>query len=161
MAESHNETEACTLIQTKLQRRRLPRDLIPRQRLLDRLHAGSDRKLTFVSAIAGMGTTTLLVQWLEASPQPSAWLSLNEYDNDQIVFWSYLCAAIRGVFLGACDKASSLLSAPQTPSARPITNLIVSELDELLADPSHHRRESWTKTGCGVFWRPIDVGRDG
>jgi LuxR family maltose regulon positive regulatory protein len=55
-----------------------PGGLIPRQRLLDRLHAGSGRKLTLISAIAGTGKTTLLVQWLADCPQPSAWLSLDE-----------------------------------------------------------------------------------
>ncbi len=50
------------LIRTKLQRPRLPEDLIPRRRLLDRLHAGADGKLTLVSAQAGAGKTTLLAQ---------------------------------------------------------------------------------------------------
>ncbi|GAF72695.1 unnamed protein product [marine sediment metagenome] len=52
------------LIRTKLQHRRLPADLVPRPRLLDRLHAGSDRKLTLISAMAGAGKSTLLAQWL-------------------------------------------------------------------------------------------------
>jgi len=61
-----------TLIHTKFQRPRLPGDLIPRRRLLDRLHAGLDRKLTLISAQAGAGKTTLLAQWLEECPQPSS-----------------------------------------------------------------------------------------
>lgn len=43
------ETKAITLIRTKLQRPRLPGDLILRRRLLDRLHAGSHRKLTLMA----------------------------------------------------------------------------------------------------------------
>ena len=92
------EPDALPLIRTKLQRPRLPGDLIPRRRLLDRLHAGSERKLTLISAMAGTGKTTLLAQWLEECPQPSAWLSLDEHDNDRIVFLTYLCGAIRTVF---------------------------------------------------------------
>ncbi len=57
------ETRAITLIRTKLQRPRLPDDLIPRRRLLDRLRASSDHKLTLISARAGTGKTTLLAQW--------------------------------------------------------------------------------------------------
>ena len=60
MAASHNEAEAFTLIRSKLQRPRLPGDLIPWRRLLDRLHASSDRKLTLMSAMAGTGKTKLL-----------------------------------------------------------------------------------------------------
>ena len=107
------------IIRTKLQRPRLPGDLIPRRRLLDRLHAGSDRKLTLISAMAGTGKTTLLAQWLEECPQPSAWLSLDEHDNDRIVFLSYLCGAIRTVFPDACEKAlESPACTPNPASAR-------------------------------------------
>jgi hypothetical protein len=49
------ETKALTLIRTKLQRPRMPKDLILRRRLLDELHAGSEGKLTFISAMAGAG----------------------------------------------------------------------------------------------------------
>jgi LuxR family maltose regulon positive regulatory protein len=131
-----SEAKAITLIRTKLQRPRLPGDLIPRRRLLDRLHAGSDRKLTLISAMAGSGKTTLLVQWLDECTQPSAWLSLDEHDNDRIAFLTYLCEAIRTVFPTGCDKALSLLHAPQTPSAREITALIANEFAALFASPS-------------------------
>ena len=78
------ETKTITLIRTKMQRPWLPGDLIPRRRLLDVLHAGSKRKLTLISAMAGTGKTTLLAQWLEECPQPNTWLSLDEHDNDLV-----------------------------------------------------------------------------
>ena len=65
------ETSALTLIRTKLQPPRLPADLIHRWRLLDRLQAGLDRKLTLISAQAGAGKTALLAQGLDECPQPS------------------------------------------------------------------------------------------
>ena len=40
-----SESGALPLIRTKMQRPRLPGDLIPRPRLLDRLNAGLDRRL--------------------------------------------------------------------------------------------------------------------
>jgi len=129
------ETDTLPLIRTKLQRPRLPRDLIPRRRLLDRLHAGSDRKLTLISAMAGTGKTTLLAQWLEECPQPSAWLSLDEHDNDRIVFLTYLCAAIQTVFPHACERVLDFTSAVQPPPARVIIASIINELDELFASP--------------------------
>jgi LuxR family maltose regulon positive regulatory protein len=124
------------LIRTKLRHPRLPEDLVPRPRLLDRLHADSDRKLTLISAMAGAGKTTLLAQWLEERPQPSAWLSLDERDNDRTVFLSYLCAAIRSVFPDACEGALDLLNALQPPPARVIIASIINELDELFASQS-------------------------
>ncbi|MFN2219678.1 MAG: hypothetical protein ACK2UA_13805, partial [Anaerolineae bacterium] len=80
------ETSALTLIRTKMQPPRLPVDLVCRRRLVDRLQAGLDRKLTLICAHAGAGKTTLLAQWLADCPHPSAWLSLDEHDNDLIVF---------------------------------------------------------------------------
>ena len=126
------ETSALTLIRTKLQPPRLPADLIHRRRLVDRLQAGLDRKLTLISAQAGAGKTTLLAQWLDEYPQPSAWLSLDEHDNDLLVFASYLIGALRTVFPGACEKTLALLSAAQTPPLRVITSLLVNELDDLV-----------------------------
>jgi LuxR family maltose regulon positive regulatory protein len=136
MATSNNETDALTLIRTKLQRPRLPGDLVPRRRLLDRLKAGSDRKLTLVSAMAGTGKTTLLAQWLEECPRPSAWLSLDEHDNDPVVFLYYLIAAVRTAFPHSCGKTFALLSAPKLPPVRAITAALINELDDLAVTPS-------------------------
>ena len=119
-------------MRTKLQHPRLPEDLVPRPRLLDRLRAGSDRKLTLISAMAGAGKTTLLAQWPEECPQPSAWLSLDEHGDDRIVFLSYLCAAIRSVFPDACESVLDLLNALQPPPARVIIVSIINQLDEFL-----------------------------
>jgi LuxR family maltose regulon positive regulatory protein len=135
MGSDTHTPELPILIRTKLQHPRLPEDLVPRPRLLDRLHAGSDRKLTLISAMAGAGKTTLLAQWLEECPQPSAWLSLDEHDNARIVFLSYLCAAIRSVFPNACERVLDLLNAPQRPPSRVIIASIINELDELFAAP--------------------------
>jgi LuxR family maltose regulon positive regulatory protein len=132
--------EVLPLIRTKLHRPRLSGDLISRLRLLDRLNAGLDRKLTLISSMAGTGKTTLLVQWLEGCPQPSAWLSLDEHDNDLIVFWSYVCGAIRMAYPSACQNTLGLLSAPETPSARVIATSILNELDEVAA-PSPRESE--------------------
>jgi LuxR family maltose regulon positive regulatory protein len=132
------EIDELQLIRTKLQRPPLAGDLIPRRRLLERLHAGSERKLTLISAMAGTGKTTLLAQWLADAecPQPSAWLSLDERDNDPKLFLAYLIGAVRTVFPGACEKTFDLLGAPQFPPVRVIATSLINELDDLDAAPS-------------------------
>jgi len=50
---------------------------VARPRLIKRLNAGKQRKLTIVSAPAGFGKTTLVTAWLESDERPSAWLSLD------------------------------------------------------------------------------------
>lgn len=121
------------LIRTKVQRPPLPGDLVLRQRLVDRLHAGLGRKLTLLSAMAGTGKTTLMAQWLEQSPQRSAWLSLDEHDNDLAVFVSDLIAAIRTVYAGACEKTLDLLRGTETPPLRAIAASLVDELHDALS----------------------------
>jgi LuxR family maltose regulon positive regulatory protein len=98
---------------------------------LDRLNVGKERKLILISAMAGTGKTTLLNQWLQECPYPSAWLSLDEHDNDLVVFLSYLIGAIGSIFPGACEKTLDLLSAAQTPLVRVLSTSLIIELDEL------------------------------
>jgi LuxR family maltose regulon positive regulatory protein len=86
--------------------------------------------------MAGTGKTTLLAQWLEECPRPSAWLALDEHDNDRIMFLTYLCMAIQTVFPDACERVLDLSSALQPPPSRAIVASIINELDELFADPS-------------------------
>jgi LuxR family maltose regulon positive regulatory protein len=128
------KTVTFPLIRTKFQRPRLPEDLISRPGLVEQLHGGLDRKLTLISAQAGAGKSTLLAQWLAGAEhiKPSAWLSLDENDNDLIVFLGYLCGAIRTVFPAACGEALDLLRAAQTPPARAITAALVNEMNSLV-----------------------------
>jgi LuxR family maltose regulon positive regulatory protein len=63
---------------------------VPRPELVERLRAGSVRKLTLIEAPVGYGKTTLLNQWLrteEPGPgpdQPFAWVSLDKQDLTQL-----------------------------------------------------------------------------
>ncbi|MFN2157749.1 MAG: hypothetical protein ACK2UX_21160, partial [Anaerolineae bacterium] len=131
------EAYAVPSIRAKLQRPQLPEDLISRPRLLERLHQSLQRKLTLISAQAGAGKSTLLAQWLgevEAA-QPSAWLSLDEHDNDLVLFMIYLCEAVRTIFPSACEDTLSLLKAPRTPPIRTIVASLVNELADAVGDP--------------------------
>src|SRR5438874_8817805 len=51
------------LLETKLHVPRGARGLVPRQRLRDRLSVGAGSGLTLISAPAGFGKTTLLIEW--------------------------------------------------------------------------------------------------
>src|SRR2546421_4319959 len=84
-----------TLIQTKLYRPRLGRDLLLRTHLLERLNAGLGGKVTLVCAPAGFGKTTLLVEWIEMIDRPTAWLSLDENDDELAIFVRSLTAALQ------------------------------------------------------------------
>ena len=93
-----------------------------RPRLLERLDAALNQRLTLLSAPAGSGKTTLLSEWIgsklgsrdqgvesravreNASPPTSyslpptprfSWLSLDQHDSDPARFWTYLIAALQ------------------------------------------------------------------
>ncbi|MDA8385536.1 MAG: hypothetical protein M0Z88_04650 [Actinomycetota bacterium] len=74
--------------------------LVSRDRLIDQLRAGKNRRLVLIHGPAGFGKTTLAVQWqriLRADDTPVAWLSLDRDDNDSAWFVSHVVEAMRKV----------------------------------------------------------------
>src|SRR5262245_9513112 len=119
------------LVLTKLHPPPRREQTVLRDRLVDRLRPRPGIKLTVVAAPAGYGKTTLLGTWREAETQnrPVAWLSLDEGDNDPVVLWSYVLAALRGV-CPALDVSSS----PGVLGPRRIVETFLPELlNELTA----------------------------
>ena len=88
------------VINTKLYRPPVTPDLETRTSLLELLDENRQRPLTLISAPAGYGKSTLASMWLEASDFPSAWISLDEGDNDLRTFVRYLLAALSRTFPG-------------------------------------------------------------
>jgi LuxR family maltose regulon positive regulatory protein len=120
--------EAVSLIRTKLQRPIVSHNLLPRSQLVQQLENRRQRKLTLISAPAGYGKSTLVNQWLETYPTPTAWLSLDENDRDLDTFLSYFVAAIQTTFPAACSATRALLSAPQLPPLGYLTTTLSNDL---------------------------------
>jgi LuxR family maltose regulon positive regulatory protein len=125
---------ASSLMRTRLYRPRINGDVIPRARLIERLNAGLDGKLTLVSAPAGFGKTTLMVAWLETLDRPTAWLSLDENDNELALFVHALTAALQTIFPDEGEATANLLKAPQFPPAEQVATLLINELADLPED---------------------------
>jgi LuxR family transcriptional regulator, maltose regulon positive regulatory protein len=106
------------LLETKLHVPRRRPGLVARPRLIDRLSRGAESALTLVSAPAGFGKTSLLADWLAAAgvgERCTAWLSLDQQDNDPALFWTYLVAALKTAVPGIGGGALSFLESPQPP----------------------------------------------
>ena len=88
------------LLKPKL-RAPLPRpEYLSRPRLLELLTtAYPKRKITLIDAPPGYGKTTLLAQWYsnEGANLPTAWVSLDEQDNDPVRLWAHVTEAIRQI----------------------------------------------------------------
>jgi LuxR family transcriptional regulator, maltose regulon positive regulatory protein len=128
------------LLVPKLRPPRLYASLIARPRLLPRLDAGLQGKLTLLSAPAGFGKTTLVSQWVadwstHQSDQhplpPIAWVSLDPGDNDPVRFWRYVVTACQAFQATLGQSALALLQrAPQSPLEAALT-LFLNELSQL------------------------------
>ncbi len=101
---------------------------VERQRLMQRLDAGLQRKLTLVCAPAGFGKSTLLGAWAQASEHPSAWLSLDEGDRDPNQFAAYLTASLRSVSADLGDGALALAQARPRPPPKTVLIHLINRL---------------------------------
>jgi LuxR family maltose regulon positive regulatory protein len=90
----------------------LPERLVSRPRLLSALDRARDKMTTLVCAPAGSGKTLLLAEWARRSDAAdTAWVSLDDDDNEDRRFWS--------AFLDA------LAICPSVPAESPIRTLAV------------------------------------
>ncbi|MEM7116744.1 MAG: LuxR C-terminal-related transcriptional regulator [Chloroflexota bacterium] len=124
------------LLQTKLYRPHAYSDHLPRPRLTQQLNQGLRRKLTLVAAPAGYGKTTAVTQWLDTLPAQShqiAWFSLDESDNDLILFVHYVVAAIQKQYPNHC---ASILAALHNPVPPPWVQLATLFLNDIVALPA-------------------------
>ncbi len=118
------------VLETKLYIPRWPAGLITRERLIDRVREGAQRKLTVVSAAAGSGKTTLLAEWLaQRAPDdpPAGWVSLDAGDNEPAFFWTCVIRALQKI---DPDLGHDALPALQLGSA-PTVSLLTSLLNEM------------------------------
>jgi LuxR family maltose regulon positive regulatory protein len=112
-----------------------PRErVVSRPRLLERLDQGirSGCKLILISAPAGFGKTTLASEWVHQADAPTAWLSLDESDNDPTRFWSYVVAALQTVCPGIGETVLSILHAPR-PQPPTVEALLADLINEIAA----------------------------
>ncbi len=125
---SQHIASAIPILETKLYAPRWHADLISRPRLIQRFEQGKKQKLILISAPAGFGKSTLLAEHLASQSGAEtevAWVSLDENDNDPILFWTYFFASLRNSFPDASDQALSLLhSAQAAPIETTLTTLI-------------------------------------
>src|SRR5260221_5006843 len=120
-------------MQTAMRARKLyPPGLRPtgvsRPRLLERLNEGLHRNLTLISAPAGFGNTTLVSEWVEGIERPTAWLSLDEGDNDPTRFLTYLVAALQTIAATIGEGVSGVLHSPQPPPTEAILTALLNDM---------------------------------
>ena len=122
-----------TLLRTKRYVPPLRPNLVPRPQLIEQLNQGLQlgQKLTIVSAPAGYGKTTALIEWAGSSHFPIGWLSLDRTDNDFERFFRYLVLAWEEVHPGIMESPLGTLLGAMSPDSEAVIAAFINLADEL------------------------------
>lgn len=126
--KSLSDQSPAVLLRTKLFVPQSQHALVQRSHLTRKLALGQTRKLTLVCAPAGFGKTTLLSTWVSQSKQATAWLSLDQGDNDPTRFLVHLIAALQTLEPELGDAVSSLFQAPQPPQPESVLTHLINDV---------------------------------
>jgi LuxR family maltose regulon positive regulatory protein len=88
-----------------------PAGLLHRPRLCQAIERGLECKLTLISAPAGYGKTSALVDFAQHSPVPVCWYTADERDRDLGLFAEYLVGAIGEKFPDFGELTCSTLAS--------------------------------------------------
>jgi LuxR family maltose regulon positive regulatory protein len=121
------------LLRTKLFIPPIRSNRVPRPRLMEQVNRGLDKAIILVSAPAGYGKTTLVSSWLRETGIPSAWLSLDEGDNDPIQFLQYFITALHQIVPAIQMDLLGILQGMQPAPFEALINIIINEIVEQAA----------------------------
>ncbi|MBK5109577.1 MAG: hypothetical protein JJE12_15690, partial [Anaerolineales bacterium] len=121
--------------------------LVSRPRLVNRLNAGLQKRLTLISAPAGFGKSTALSSWIADSDYPVAWLSLDEGDNELAQFLSYFVAALQTINASLGRGAAVALQSPDGFNPEILLTNLGNEITEtdhdmVIIEDDYHMIES-------------------
>ncbi|MFE7420284.1 protein kinase [Rhodococcus sp. NPDC057529] len=107
------------------------RRLVERQRLIDLLNTGGDRRLVVIHGPAGFGKSTLALQWsnhLTAQGTPVAWLVVDRDDNNVVWFLAHVIEAIRQVRPALAEESVRALEEHADDAERFVMTSLIDEV---------------------------------
>jgi LuxR family maltose regulon positive regulatory protein len=100
--------------------------IIRRQRLIDQLSNALSQRITLISAPAGYGKTTLLLDFAQASGAPVCWYALDERDRDLDTFLRYIVASGQAACPGFGSELLAALKDKQVPPEKAVDLLVAA-----------------------------------
>ncbi len=111
------------IVEPKLRPPALAPGHVPRPELVAHLERLARRRLTLVTALAGFGKTSLMVEWMGTTLEPVAWLSLDAGDADPARLWGHIAEAVRRASGGADDPDADEAAWPAEIAGRLLNRL--------------------------------------
>lgn len=109
---------------------RLPRTVVDRHRLIERIEQGSRRRVTTVVAPAGYGKSVAIGRWIERSPQRTiAFLDLERDDGDAVRFGQLLAGALVDACGDLDDGAATLVDLRGEELGGDFLDRVVADLE--------------------------------
>ncbi len=102
--------------------------LVARPQLTAMLSKALAQGFTLVSAPAGYGKTTLVSCWLRETGIPTAWLSLEENDNDPVRFLQYLLTALQDIVSSIRFDLLDLVEGGQPAALQALMQIVINEI---------------------------------
>lgn len=112
-------------------------EILSRARLLDMLQDLLDKRLVLVTAPAGYGKTSLLVDLANHTRMPVCWFSLDALDQEPQRFISYFIAAIAEKFSRFGVQSNAALTG-LTSIEEGLENLIITLVNEIYEQVDEH-----------------------
>ncbi len=126
-----------SVILSKVRQPQRRKRILKRTRLMDMLHQNIHRKLNFVSAPAGYGKTTLLVDFAKDVDAVVCWYRISFEDTDLVSFYKYVIASFHQQFRDFGSNLDELFaSAGGGVSPRLLASELVNEI--------HYRVDDFT-----------------
>ncbi len=110
------------------------RHIVSRKKLFDKLDRIRDCKLTLLTAPAGYGKTTAVLDWAQQCGLTVVWLPVNEYNNTPKAFWKDVCAVLSVIAPDLEKESEYIISSAELLGAQMHINLILDKLSKISAD---------------------------
>ena len=121
-----------SLLATKVRIPPQPQRVVRRARLIDALERGVlNYRLILLAAPAGYGKTTLLAQWAQSSSFRTAWLSIDQEDNDVARFLRGLLTAWEEIQPGIRESKVGLLLGNNVPDRDAVLSAFINTASDL------------------------------